>query len=41
MLHRALNLDWIPLPQEMIKWRALVNTVREPSGSLKSGQFIE
>jgi hypothetical protein len=37
----TLNLDWIPLAQEMIKWRALINTVKEPADSLKSGQFIE
>jgi hypothetical protein len=34
-------LDWIPLAQEMIKWRALVNMVKEPDDSLKSGKFIE
>jgi len=41
MLLGALNLDWNPLPQKIIKCQALVNKVKEPSDSLKSGQFIE
>ena len=33
--------DWIGLAQDRDRWRALVSAVREPSGSIKRGEFLD
>jgi hypothetical protein len=35
------GMDWIHLPQDGNQWRALVNTVKKPSGSIKCWEFLE
>jgi hypothetical protein len=35
------DVDWIHLAQDIDRWRALVNTVNEPSGSIKCGEFLD
>ena len=35
------GMDWIELAQDRCRWRALVNMVREPSGSIKCGEFLD
>jgi hypothetical protein len=32
--------DWMKLAQDMDRWRALVGTVRELSGSINAGNFF-
>jgi hypothetical protein len=33
-------MDWIDLAQNRDQWRALVNTVDEPSGSIKCWEVL-
>jgi ABC-type Fe3+ transport system permease subunit len=35
------DVDWIGLAQDRNRWRALVNSVFEPSGSMKCWETIE
>jgi hypothetical protein len=35
------GVDWIRLAQGRDKWLALVNTVVEPTGFIKSGKFLD
>jgi hypothetical protein len=35
------DVDWIHWAQDRDRWRALVNTVGEPSGSIKCGEFLD
>jgi hypothetical protein len=35
------GMDWIDLAQDIDQWRALVNTVNEPSGSIKCWKILE
>jgi hypothetical protein len=35
------DIDWIHWAQDRDRWRALVNTVNEPSGSIKCGEFLD
>jgi hypothetical protein len=32
--------DWMVLAQDKDRWRALVSTVKTPSGSIKCGEFL-
>jgi len=32
--------NWIYVAQVRDQWQALVNTVNEPSGSIKGGEFL-
>jgi hypothetical protein len=34
-------MDWTDLVQDRDRWRALVNTGNEPSGSIKYGKFLD
>jgi hypothetical protein len=34
-------MDWINLAQDRDQWRALVNTVMKPSGSIKCWEVLE
>jgi hypothetical protein len=34
-------MDWIVLAQDRDRWRTLVNAVKEPSGSIKYGEFLD
>jgi hypothetical protein len=35
------GMDWIDMAQYRDQWRALVNTVLEPSGSIKCWEVLE
>jgi hypothetical protein len=35
------GMEWIDLTQDRDQWRALVNTVMEPSGSMKCREVLE
>jgi hypothetical protein len=35
------GMDSIHMAQDRDQWRALVNTVKEPSGCLKGGKFLD
>jgi hypothetical protein len=35
------GMDWIELDQYRDRWRAVVNTSNEPSGSIKCGEFLD
>ena len=34
------GMDWIELAQDRNRWRAVVNEVMDPSGSIKCREFI-
>jgi hypothetical protein len=34
-------MDWSDVAQDMDQWRALVNTVNEPTGSVKCWEVLE
>jgi hypothetical protein len=36
-----MEVDWIELDEDRNKWLGVVNTVNEPSGSTKCGEFPE
>jgi hypothetical protein len=35
------DVDWIHWAQDRDRWRALVSTAHEPSGSIKCGEFLD
>jgi hypothetical protein len=35
------DVDWMNVDQDRDQWRALVNTVNEPSDSVKCGEFLD
>jgi hypothetical protein len=35
------GVDWMHLAQDRDQWRAVVNMVNEPSGSIKDGGFLD
>jgi len=35
------GVDWIELAQDKDRWQALLNAFNEPSGSVKSGEFLD
>jgi hypothetical protein len=35
------NMNWIDLAQDRAQWRALVNTVKELSGTIKCWEVLE
>jgi hypothetical protein len=35
------GVDWIHLAEDRDQWRALVNTVNEPSGPMNGGGFLD
>jgi hypothetical protein len=35
------GVDWIGLSQDIERWRAIVNSVNEPSGSIKCAEFLD
>jgi hypothetical protein len=34
------GVDWIHLAHDSDQWRDLVNTLKKPSGSIKTGNFF-
>jgi hypothetical protein len=35
------GMDWIDLIQNMERWRALLNVVMNPAGSINCGEFLD
>jgi hypothetical protein len=35
------DVDWMQLAQDRNQWRAVVNTVNEPLGSVKGEEFFD